>query len=402
MLNRSNKVTAKGKSTHKEPLSKPYENFINSLQSEATKEIYRARLGLFLAAIKEKNYARLAKVKPLVLQEKLIAFINDLRSKNASYSTMRGYISAVRHFCVMNDITLNWSKIAKFAGENKRIVEDRIYTREEIQKMLDKCDERKRVMLLILMTGMRIGAIAELKLKHLTETKEKGIYKLTVYPGTSSKYTTFCTPECGRAIDSYLAYRKLKGETLTPESPLVREQFNEDDADKPRHVATKTIVQVLEKVLYDSGLREKTHDGKRRDVMRFHAFRKYVNTAMIKANVKPVVKEMLLGHRVGLEDSYYRPSEDEMLVEYLKAVELLTISNEKQLKHEVEKLQLEKMEIEGIKKNYIDLKITSEKTIAELKETVNWLVQAEKERHGLEPHAEELERMDKQTVPPKP
>ena len=45
---------------------------------------------------------------------------------------------------------------------------------------------------------------------------------------------------------------------------------------------------------------------------------------------------MLLGHKIGLASAYYKPTEDEMLNEYLKAVPLLTISNEERLKFKLD------------------------------------------------------------------
>jgi hypothetical protein len=41
--------------------------------------------------------------------------------------------------------------------------------------------------------------------------------------------------------------------------------------------------------------------------------------------------EMLLGHNVGVTKSYYKPSEQEVLQDYLKAVDLLTIGEENKL-----------------------------------------------------------------------
>jgi hypothetical protein len=47
---------------------------------------------------------------------------------------------------------------------------------------------------------------------------------------------------------------------------------------------------------------------------------------------------MLLGHKIGLASAYYRPSEDEMLNEYLKAVDNLTINEETRLQKKVNEL----------------------------------------------------------------
>ena len=55
---------------------------------------------------------------------------------------------------------------------------------------------------------------------------------------------------------------------------------------------------------------------------------------------------MLLGHKIGLASAYYRPSEDEMLNEYLKAVDNLTINEENRLKRKVEVLTVEKSKVD--------------------------------------------------------
>jgi hypothetical protein len=39
--------------------------------------------------------------------------------------------------------------------------------------------------------------------------------------------------------------------------------------------------------------------------------------------------EILMGHDIGLADSYYKPSEQELLEDYIKSVDLLTIHNDK-------------------------------------------------------------------------
>ena len=105
--------------------------------------------------------------------------------------------------------------------ENKRVKKDRGYTHEEISKLLEIADERSRVVILLLAsTGMRIGAIPSLQIKHLQDNK------ITVYENTKEEYFTFVTPECKKAIDSYIDFRSRYGEKITDNSPLVRELFD--------------------------------------------------------------------------------------------------------------------------------------------------------------------------------
>ena len=49
--------------------------------------------------------------------------------------------------------------------------------------------------------------------------------------------------------------------------------------------------------------------------------------------------ETLMSHSIGISDSYYRITEEELLQDYLKAVDFLTINNEEKLKMEVKKLE---------------------------------------------------------------
>ena len=64
--------------------------------------------------------------------------------------------------------------------------------------------------------------------------------------------------------------------------------------------------------------------------------------------MNPEIREMLLGHKIGLASAYYKPTEQEMLSEYLKGVDNLTINEENRLKRKVEILEIEKSRIERL------------------------------------------------------
>ena len=56
------------------------------------------------------------------------------------------------------------------------------------------------------------------------------------------------------------------------------------------------------------------------------------------AGMKPINIEKLMGHSVGISDSYYRATENELLDDYLKAVSLLTINSEYKLQKQMEEV----------------------------------------------------------------
>jgi integrase len=256
----------------------------------------------------------------------------------------------------MNDFEeLNWFRIAKYLGEHTKIVKDRAYTDQEIQTLLTKCDERMRCCVLILAsTGMRLAAVSKLKLSDLSRVEN--LYQITIYANSKEEYYCFCTPECAAAIDSYLAYRERYGEKLTPKSPLIREQFNALQPGPARALSERTIGTFLQNLLARAGLvtvvpRLEGTDKRgrdRKDVARANGFRKKVNTDMIRSKVNPEAREMLLGHSIQLGDSYYRPLPEELLNEYLKAVDSLTINEENRLKRKVETLTIRKEKLDEL------------------------------------------------------
>jgi hypothetical protein len=45
--------------------------------------------------------------------------------------------------------------------------------------------------------------------------------------------------------------------------------------------------------------------------------------------MRPINVELTMGHDIGVSESYYKPTEREVLEDYLKAVDLLTINSDK-------------------------------------------------------------------------
>jgi len=95
-------------------------------------------------------------------------------------------------------------------------------------------------------------------------------------------------------------------------------------------------------MLIVTGLREDNEPRfKRHEKAMFHAFRKFFDTTLINANVNQMVKELLMGHSVGLDNSYYRPNEQTMLVEYSKAINDLTIDDAYKWKEKYEQNKID-------------------------------------------------------------
>jgi integrase len=241
------------------------------------------------------------------------------------------------------------------------------YTYEEIHKMLNKSDERKRVCILLLSsTGVRRGALPQLRYGDLKWIEDYRIYEIGVYSGFKEEYKTFCTQECASAIDSYIDFRRRYGETITEDSYLIRKQFDtrpnpinkakikiSDASDPPeKHkVSNGDIEHMIYQLIYDSGTRNLDDKvrrlGDRHKNMASHSFRKFFENKCLEAGVDPFYVSVLMGHKagIGVEQHYYRPEsitgENSLLGLYVnKAMPLLTISEEHRLRLKNRELEL--------------------------------------------------------------
>ena len=194
-----------------------------------------------------------------------------------------------------------------------------------------------------------------------------GIYQVTVYSDTKERYSTFTTPEAAKAIKVYLNYRERCGEKLTPKSPVFRDQFDRNDPASVHDVKPlklRTVERLISRTIEKSGIRTveritELHDEKgkiRKNVRLTAGFRKFFDTQLIYARVEPRTKEMFMGHSIGLDDHYFKPGENYVLQEYLKAVDSLTINEENRLKIKIEELTARNETNEYVIKNKLQEK----------------------------------------------
>ena len=336
-----------------------YLNFVNSLKSEVTKECYKNALVRFLKFCEISSTEDLARLSPAEIEFYLKRYLENQKQNNSSYSSMTMITNTVNHFCTMNDIVINSRKISKFKtptgnGKGKGQEQDEAYSRPEIQKLLNVASLRMRVCILVYAsTGIRKSALPSIQLRHLEKIDKASLYELVIYSGEKEQYITFCTPECAKTIDEYLDYRTRLGEILTPDSYLIREDFDINDIEqirsKSRKISERTIGSAFYALSIKAGIRQRAHDKfARKRVPLFHGFRKFFTTQLTSSGVNPIHGLMLEGHSTGIRDHYARPPEQEKLAEYMKAVNNLTINEENRQRLEIQALKQEKTNYETL------------------------------------------------------
>ena len=167
----------------------------------------------------------------------------------------------------------------------------------------------------------------------------------------------FRRPKQAKAVDIYLEYRKRCGEKLAPTAPVFRDQFDRNDPISIHDVKPlnlRALERLISRTIEKSGIRTvermtefSGEKGRIRKNVRLTAgFRKFFDTQLIYARVEPQTKELFLGHSLGLDDHYFKPGENYVLQEYLKAVDNLTISEENRLRKDLVKLTRKNSELE--------------------------------------------------------
>jgi len=304
-----------------------------AFKTKETQEGYLIKLRMFFefSKIEPDSFVALVRRNHRKAEDLVTSYVLD-RKVRVSGATLRNFKMALKLFLSMNDSAnyLNWVRIGKIMPPTKKHGSDRAPTAEELRRILDSCDLRmKCVVLLLLSSGMRIGAFEWLKWRDVEPVKSDGyeFAKLTIYRGENEEYYTFVTPECYKYLLDYRALREQAGEKVSGESPLIRDDWGiykgAVDRTRATAVTSKTLRDQLGRLYNRIGLRT-TKDGRRHEFQQVHGFRKFFKS-VTEQHVKSIYVELLMGHSTGVTDSYMKPSYQDMVQEYCRAVPALTI-----------------------------------------------------------------------------
>ena len=345
--------------------------YLFALKSPVTREKYKTRLEKFFSFIgmegqttEEKSNTFVEKVKTEGNQwafNSILKFmqfhLERVNRKEITGSTIQNYLKSIKLFCEMADIPITWNKIRRGLPRGKNYADDRIPTIEEIQKLLEYPDRRiKAIVYTLASSGIRLGAWDYLKWGHIRPIMGKGdddivAAKVIVYAGEDEEYFAFISREAYGALNDWMKYRENSGELIDENSWLMRDLWDtgviqlRGFVTKPKKLASSGIKRLIERAIWAQGLRKKLESGKKRHPFQaIHCFRKWFKTRCEIAGMKPINIEKLLSHSIGISNSYYRPTENELLEDYLKVVDLLIIDKQEKLQKELNKYEQKSQE----------------------------------------------------------
>ena len=377
----------------------PLSLFISMLSSPESIRQYPPRLKTFFdflninGDIKEQATSFVEKYKrdkKGELEKQLFMFARfqkeRVNNKEVSPSTVPNYFKAIKLFCQANRLSnlVEWKLVSKGIPRGLKSADDRAPTLEEIQKLLEFPDRRIGPLVLTLVSsGIRIGAFETMKWKHVTPiySKDKNeliAAKILVYPGDREQYFSFLTPEAYTSLDEWMKYRSKCGEEITKESYVMRDIWQTDDMEgiqNPQLLNQAAITRLLNRAWQAQKIRTKLSNGERHHEFKTaHGFRKYFKTQAEQARIPSIKIELLMGHSLGVSDSYVRFTEEQILEDYLQIVEYLTVNQtivliNKSLRKQEETIQnsLKQME-ERHRKEIHDLNKKHERDILNIQE----------------------------------
>jgi hypothetical protein len=261
--------------------------------------------------------------------------------KEISGATVRNYVKSIKLFCDMADLPVAWKKITRGLPRGRRYADDRIPTIEELTKLLEYPDRRiKAIVYTMASSGIRLGAWDYLRWGDIRPIEIDGkivAAKIIVYSGEEDdEYFSFISLEALDELQNWMKYRESSGEVINDNSWLMRDLWDtrvpqgRGLVTHPKKLVSLGIKRLIERAIWAQHLRKKLEHGKKRHPYQAcHSLRKWFKTRCEMAGMKPINTEKLMNHSCGISDNYYRITEAELLEDYLKAVDLLTINSDK-------------------------------------------------------------------------
>ena len=349
----------------KEPTSvaDPWTLYLYAMRSPATKEKYLMRLGKFLNFLnlqgtlenKAMFFANKGKYDSVWAFNSILEFLQAQKErfnrKEITAGTIRNYVKSIKLFCHMADVSISWEKITRGLPRGRRYADDRAPTLEEIRKLCEYPDRRIKLLVYTMVSsGIRVGAWDYLHWGNIRPIEQDGkivTARMLVYADEDDSYISYITPSAYRELAEWMKYREESGEIITDDSWIMRDlwdtqvKISKGLVTIPKQLTSIGVKRLMERAIWAQGLRKELEAGKKRHPFPTnHSLRKYFKTRCELAGMKPINIENLMGHSTGLSDSYYRPTENDLLQDYLKRIDALTIQkDETVLQEQVEDLK---------------------------------------------------------------
>lgn len=309
-----------------------FSGFIKSCRSEETRNLYAWTLPKLVGD--PDKFLIKAKTDKRKTEDELMDKFSELKVKLRP-TTLRMKLTVLKSFLDYEEVQFNFKRISRSLPKARPYSNDRPPTVSEIRQLFDYCDSRNKLIVLIMLSsGCRVGAFNLFSVGDYKRLNS-GIGQIKIYRGSEEEYYSFLTPECCDVLEKYLEDRQKNNEVITNDSPLIRLAYDK----KPRkNTVLKVKIMkgtIISKQLYNLWRESGVKTIGNLEIKSAHSFRKFFKTRAGQVMKRDDV-ETLMGHSLGVSSSYYKPTLEYLSNEYLKAVNILTISEAVEIKYQAE------------------------------------------------------------------
>jgi hypothetical protein len=283
--------------------------------SPITAEVALRRLGRAceLLSTDPKGLIRSAGYDLKKFQDSLEDLVSRLEEENKSPGYIVGILKTVRSWLRYNDIVLTRNIKVTNRNATPTIENEQVPTQAELSKILRTSSPRIRVAEALMVfadlrpetignhngtDGLKLKDFPELEIQNGKITFENMPTRVMVrstLSKTKSKYFTFMSREGCTYLQEYLEERILKGESLTPETPLIG--YERSKRNKDEFLSTRKITHYIRTAMRAAGV-----------FKRPYVLRAYAETQLIIAESKNKIShpylQFMAGHKGDIEARY--------------------------------------------------------------------------------------------------
>src|SRR5829696_4137853 len=270
----------------------------------------------------------------------------------------------------MADVSIPWEKITRGLPRGRRYADDRAPTLEEIRKLCESPDRRiKPLVYTMVSSGIRVGAWDYLHWGDIRPIEQDGkivAARMLVYADEDGSYIGYITPSAYRELAEWMKYREESGEIISDDSWVMRDlwdtqvKISKGLITIPKQLTSIGVKRLMERAIWAQGLRKELEAGKKRHPFPTnHFLRKYFKTRCELAGMKPI------------------NTENDLLQDYLKCIDALTIQkDETKLQEQVKDLKEKSIDNDYVVKARLQEKDEQIQTLMKKQEKFEQLIQS--------------------------
>jgi integrase len=358
---------------------KSFADFLDDLSSQLTKNGYMAAMFALMDAVygtskksagraytpaERKEYIK--KVEEYLKEDR--NFYKDLidlkkHIERKAPRTIRSYLyncKTVIETCTDYNLTKTQEKSFKISllkGTRKPISKSDVLTHETIRAILGHASIPARAAILIMATsGIRIGELVKLEIKHFDLTRRK--VEIPAYVAkTKEMRITYITQECAEAINTWLKFRPQYMEQVSKQCVAFKPTYQVAES-RMFPVTATSLRNAIDTAVNNAGLKVKDENTHRSTILP-HSFRKWFSTvAGLNMTQNPV--EIMMGHELPYAGAYTKLTEGDIQKIYRKHESCLYIGSDETVRNTIDNVSgdMQKVMVENaqIKKDYDNLK----------------------------------------------